>query len=259
MQTIKETQYSDSHPMKKLIVSAALLLLTITSMMASNPSGTPDAPALPEHHQAVADADYQVYSGEIDEQVFVMKIWKRGNEVTGHYYQAKSAKMMRLTGDHDPETGWITLRESYEGNTTGWWEFIANEDQISGAWSKSIDLLGAKAFSASSLGLDYDPDELMTESVSGTYVINDNTLKIQYVGGDQFSFHYQVKGVYGYSGSVNGIANMWDDSFAVYKDGKSCTLSFEFKDGKVIIDEETCKDYRGTLAYFSGELALASR
>ena len=245
--------------MKKFIVSTALLLFSTLAVMAGSPDGRPAAPALPEHQMAVPNAKYKVYSGEIDEQVFVMKLWQRGNEVTGHYYRAKEGKMMRLTGEHDPQTGWITLRESNNGETTGWWEFIAYQNEISGAWSKNIDLLGAKSFSAASLDLNYNPDELMADKVTGTYKINKNTLKIQYVGGDQFSFHYKVNGVYGYTGEVNGLAEMYDNSFAVYKDGKSCSLSFEFKDGKVIVDEQTCKDYRGTLAYFSGELALASR
>lgn len=244
--------------MKRFVISTALTLCSVlASFAASHPEV--ETPDLPPHHQAVAEADYQVFTGKMgaDGDVFVMKLWVREDRVVGHCSFPKDGVIRELNGEKDPQSGWTTLRETVEGNTTGWWEFIDHANQISGAWSRSIDMLGSTAFSANSLDLEYDPMELVNDPVSGTYQIDGCKLRIQYIGGDQFAFHYDVKGVYGYTGSLNGVAGMYDSEFAVYKDGMACSLTFEFKDGKVILDEQDCREYRGSLAYFSGELALA--
>ena len=236
----------------------------------------------PENNTTVEDTETNItkaeesfwglYEGEVGlySQQVVMELSIKENTVTGSYFYAKHRKLLQLNGSIDGTTNKVKLEEKYKGKTTGYLEFIWDEDKINGSWSKSpssekesleLSLLPIKKQEYNPSYIAYEKTILIDEHGFDNHG-NDsifqeprtNYIYISQLNESTFCFHYHVFGRNFHMGTIEGIAYKENDSHYVFKDKLGCELQFTKSEKTIDVNESNCETHHGAFAYFDGTL-----
>ncbi|MEM7573796.1 MAG: hypothetical protein AAF433_12890 [Bacteroidota bacterium] len=234
---------------------------------------TPDKPPVTTEVEEVATGISYFY-GQIGEfGPFVHLVLQQEEEfVSGRYFYAEHQQALELEGTID-ESGSYTLDEFHDGEMTGRWKFIKDENGgLTGEWvskppsGRKLSLV-ANAVSAATHDLTQEMKFVSYAHRFETGMFNPSTqteevfeaeslLKIGFLGAQGFLFWYDVIGTNAHIGNLEGFAHMTSGSTAEFASDDGCILGFVFDGdkGTVTITEKDCEAFRGARAFFEGEL-----
>lgn len=244
---------------------------------AASEATSPEVPSvLPAEATETPQSRY--FYGQIDEfGPFVhLELTETEGAVSGRYFYAKHQKMLTLEG-HLDTSGNYTLDEFHDGAMTGRWKFILDDnDALVGEWvslpaaSKLLPLVASpvppasreaqQAVEFASYAHRFETGMFNPTTQSNEVFEAVSLLKVGFLGAEGFLFWYDVIGVNGHTGNLEGFAYMTSADTAEFVEEEGCMLSFTFDWDKetVSITEKDCEAFRGARAFFQGELQKES-
>ena len=186
--------------------------------------------------------------------------------IDGYYWYNKHQKMLQLSGFCDDE-GWFYLNESYNGENTGYMSFTLQENSEDAFWSVSEASKEKETFKFEVLETRQDENVYVRHEnyeFVRTITIYDgeedveeegvNELQVSFINDEYMAFKIFVIGRNAHLGDVGGVA-MIDGDKAYYNypgqdEWDKCELSFDLKDGEIIVHEDDCSGYHGMNASF---------
>lgn len=206
----------------------------------------------------------KTYTGKIDNKHSLhIKLNSDNGKINGTYFYDKTGTNIKVIGTILKDST-ITLNEfDQEGNLTGLWKGkLINKNKISGVWSKPNGNL-TKDFILILTSDNYESlKKAMYDSkysnYNGTYnsPFNSNgtsfgRLIIKYTKNNEIEFDISTAHQSGCVGELKGTAKIDSDGIATHSSSNCKSLSFEFKNKKVIVKEKNC-DLHGMRCFFSG-------
>lgn len=206
----------------------------------------------------------KTFAGKIDnEYPLHIKLNSDNGRINGTYFYDKVGSDIEIKGTISNDSS-ITLNEfDQKGNQTGLWSGkLINYNKINGTWSKPNGD-SAKDFTLILTSDNYESSKKAIldskfSKYNGTYnsPFNDGGISfgqliIKYNENQEIEFEITTAHQSGCTGELKGIAKIESNGIAKYS-GSGCeSLTFEFKNNQVSIDEKNCEQH-GMRCYFSG-------
>ncbi len=206
----------------------------------------------------------KTFSGKVDNKhPLHMKISSENGEINGTYFYDKVGTDIKIESTIS-KYSIIKLNEfDAKGNQTGLWSGkLINENKIKGTWSKPNGD-SVKDFIMILTSDNYDSlkkviFDNMYSKYNGTYnsPFNDSgisfgKLTIKHTENNEIEFDISTAHQTGCTGELKGIAKINSNGIAVHSSANCESLTFEFKNSEVIVDEKNC-DLHGMRCFFTG-------
>jgi hypothetical protein len=206
----------------------------------------------------------KTFAGKIDNKYPLhIKLNSESGKINGTYFYDKVGTDIEIKGTILKDST-LTLNEfDQKGNQTGLWKGkLINKNKISGIWSKPNGD-SAKDFNLILTSDNYQSSKKAISdskfsNYNGTYnsPFNDGGISfgrliIKYNENNEIEFDISTAHQAGCTGELKGTAKINSNGIATHSSSNCKSMSFEFKNNKVIVNEKNC-DLHGMRCYFSG-------